>query len=702
MNKFIFITSSNIRKIYSNLDISVRPVDDLKSFTFIVVATSISVIAYIFGGIVEISIGDRSLSDLWGQFEIWHALSMIVSLFIATSDGINNRLNNGLKEIHSNKWFKGVLILIPTPLFMWISSEFWIHEISTLELFSWAVVVAFVSIFYFFTSGLKGINNFLTEAIDSDAGIATKIIKHCKHNNQKIIYAGGGSFGDVLNLLENAAVKEEDLTMVFDINTISNEAGLIEKSEFAFENKCKVETILHEIYNKGLMKTFRDLDSFAKEIDPKNKSEGANKIEAHHIHKSNYINDIKVPISTPEYLRNKCLSKHKNDLHSASLIYAFFFNSSSGLDNEISFCTKKEIEIFNKKIIKKIQEADSFDYSGVLSGLWDITSNLKNDKKLISNKSIKALCSLQELEIFWPIVYYTFEDSLFLSKLSKSMTVTNLDLSFNEIIGIYNILFTLGEYSQAQSILESTAISYDFSWECKSLSIKVQQRIIDQNFKNQLLKIKEKYKPFKELDKKKQEALLAPAYQVSDLQYFDLFSSENKRVNSPQKNHHSYLDFINNLAWIGTRIQKDEQLFSKITLQINQLLDNVEKILSRSAINNIPPNEIWHFHNNSANFYQRLLEFNSGNQDYLKKAINHHYKSINVKSIDIKWLSGSLINYATFVKDNNNMITSAGITFMDGYSCSDKDVMELAELSKKYKSQIYDLDEIIYPRTFLE
>ena len=635
-------------------------------------ATLISVIAYIFGGIVEISIGDRSLSDLWGQFKIWHFLSVALSLFIATS--------NSLKVINSSKWFKSVIILVPVPLFMW-ASDFWSLGIGEKDLFSWTAVVAFVSIFYFFTSGLKGVDNFLMEVIDSDAGIAIKIIRHCKRNNQRIIYAGGDvdNFSNTLNLLKNAAVKEGYLEMVFDIGSISDVYSLIDGSEFIFENNCKVEAILYEIYNKGLMKKFRDLDEFALKVDPENTLKNENEIEAHYIHTSNYINDIKIPILTPEYLREKCLSKYKNDLYSASLIYAFFFNLPLNLDREICFCTKQEVEIFNKKIIKKIpydsrQETESFHYSGVLLGLWNITNSFKNDSKKISNQSIKALCFLQKIEVYWPIVSYTFEDDLFLSKLSKSMSVENLELSYNEILGIYNILFTLGEYTQAKSLLESTALSYEFSWEYKSNLLKVQQRLISQNIDTDL----------------------------ADKEYYNLFMNGYNNIHDLKEGSCESLGFINNLVWVGTRVKEDEELFSKIVLPISELLNNAEQILSRSVINNIPPNEIWHFHNNSANLYERLLEFNQGNCDYLERAVSHYYKSIHVQKIDIKWLSGSLINYAMFVsnKDNKSMINN--IQLQNGYTSNSRDVLELARLSYKYKSQIYDLDEVKYPREFLE
>jgi hypothetical protein len=670
MNKYIFVTSSDIRKIHSNLDTPTSPIDDLKSFTFIMVATLISVIAYVFGGIVEISISDRSLSDLWDQFEIWHILSMVVILFIVTS--------NSLKMGNLSKWIKSVVILIPVPLFMW-ASDFWALGIGDKNLFSWTAIVAFVSIFYFFTSGHKGVVNFLMETIDSDAAFAIKIVRYCKRNNQIIIYACGDSanYVNTLNLLKNASVKEDCPEMVFDIATISIETIPVDKSEFVFEKKCKVEAILYEIYDKGLMKKFQDLDKTAKNINPKDTLTNDNRIESHYIHMSSHIDDIRIPISTPEYLRNKCFSKYKNDLLSASLIYDFFFNLCSDFNNEISFCTRKEIECFDEKIIKEVssKEGDSFYYAGMLAGLWDITNSLKNDSENISSQSIKALCLLQEKEFFWPIVAYTFSDNSFLSKLSKSMTVNNLDLSFNEITGIHNILFTLGEYSQAEFLLESAASSYDFSWEFKSMLLKTQQRLIDQNF---------------DVD-------------LADKEYYNLFMREYNYVCGSKVGLFGYLDFINNLTWIGTRIKNNEQLFNKIILPINELLGNAKKMLSLSEINNIPPNEIWHFHNNSANFYERMLEFNPGNQDYLKKAINHYYKSINVHNIDIKWLSGSLINYAMFVSDknNNNLITDKCIALMDGYSCSNKDITELTKLSYKYKSQIYDLDEIKYPREFL-
>lgn len=671
MNKYIFVTSPDIRKIHSNLDAAASPIDDLKSFTFIMIATLISVIAYVFGGIVEISIGDRSLSDLWDQFEIWHVLSMVVSLFIATS--------NSLKMINSSKWIKSVVILIPVPLFMW-ASDFWALGIGDKNLFSWTAIVAFVSIFYFFTSGLKGVDNFLMETIDSDTGIAIKIVRYCKRNNQIIIYAGGDSvnYGHTLNLLKNASVKEDYPEMVFDIATISIETMPVDKPEFVFEKKSKVEAILYEIYNKGLMKKFRELDNTALNTSPKDTLTSVNRIEAHYIHMSSHINDIRIPISTPDYLRNKCFSKYKNDLHSASLIYDFFFNPCSDFGDEISFCTRKEIEFFNKTIIKKVssKEDDSFYYAGVLAGLWDITNSLKNDSENISNQSVKALCLLQEKEIFWPIVSYTFADSSFLSKLSKSMTDKNLDLSFNEITGIYNILFTLGEYSQAKSLLDSTSTSYDFSWEYKSMLLKVEQRLIDTN---------------SDVD-------------IADKDYYSLFMSNFNKLGDFKECLFGQLDFINNLIWIGTRIKNNEDLFNKLILPINHLLSGIEKTLSLSSIYSIPPNKVWHFHNNSANFYERMLEFNPGNQDYLKNAINHYYKSINVHNTDVKWLSGSLINYAMFVSDKNNsdLIADKGVVLMNGYSYSNEDVIELAKLSLKYKSQIYDLDEIKWSREFIK
>jgi len=671
MNKYIFVTSPDIRKIHSNLDAPSSPIDDLRSFTFIMIATLISVIAYVFGGIVEISIDARSLSDLWGQFEIWHVLSMVASLFVATS--------NSLKMINSNKWIKSVMILIPVPFFMWVS-DFWSGNIGDTSLFSWTAIVAFVSIFYFFTSGLKGVGTFLMETIDSETGIAIKIVRYCKRNNQIIIYAGGDSanYGHTLNLLKNASVKEDCPEMVFDIATISIETMPVDKSEFVFEKKSKVEAILYEIYDKGLMKKFQELDDDLKTSKKDTlTSVNRNRIEAHYIHMSSHINDIRIPISTPDYLRNKCVSKYKNDLHSASLIYDFFFNPCSDFGDEISFCTQKEIEFFNETIIKKVssKEDDSFYYVGVLAGLWDITNSLKNDSENISSQSIKALCLLQEKEIFWPIVSYTFVDSSFSSELSKSMTVKNLDLSFNEITGIYNILFTLGEYSHAKSLLDSTSTSYDFSWEYKSMLLKVEQRLIDAN---------------SDVD-------------IANKDYYSLFMSEFNKLGGSKEFLFEQLDFINSLIWIGTRIKEDEDLFNKLVLPINSLLSGVEKTLTLSSIDSIPPNKIWHFHNNSANFYERMLGFNPGNQDYLKNAINHYYKSINVHKTDVKWHSGSLINYAVFVsnKNNSDLIADKGVVLMNGYSCSNEDVIELAKLSLKYKSQIYDLDEIKHPREFI-
>ena len=671
MNKYIFITSSNIREIYSNLDVPASPIDDLKNFTFIMIATLISVIAYVFGGIVEISVGERSLSDLWGQFEIWHILSIVASLFIATST------LNSLKMLNSRKWIKSVVILIPVPLFMWMS-DFWALGIGEKNLFSWTVIVAFVSIFYFFTSGRKGVENFLTEIIDSDIAVAVKIVRYCKRNNQQIIYVGGDSanYGQTLNLFRDASIKEGCSDMVFDISDISIETmSAVDKSEFIFENKGKVKTILHEIYNKSLMKIFLELDETL--LEKEDTLSSGNKLEAYCIHFSSHGDNIKIPISTPNYLRNKCFSKYKNDLHSAVLIYDFFFTCSD-YDNEISFCTRKEIIFFNEKIITKIpskdKNDDSFYYAGILAGLWDITNSLKNNNEDINSQSIKALCSLNEKEIFWPIAAYTFLSSSFLSNLYKSMTVKSLSLSFNEITGIYNILFTIGEYSKAKSLLNTTLTSYDFSWEYKSLILRVEQRLISKNSNTD----------------------------IANKDYYSLFMSEFNKLGGFKEFLFEQLDFINNLIWIGTRIKKDEDLFNKLALPIDSLLSGVEKTLSFSSIDSISPNKIWHFHNNSANFYERLLDFNPGNQDYLKNTITHYYKSINVHNADLKWLSGSLINYAEFVDKNKKyLITDKSVVLRNGYSCSDEDIIELVKLSYKYKSQIYDLDEIKYPRRFL-
>lgn len=679
MNKhiFIFITSSDIRTIYNNLHISTSLINSLKNFFFVFIVTLISVIAYVFGSLIEISIGARSLANLWSQFEIWHILGLVIILLIATSHSLN--------KLKFFKWIKGIIILVPIPLFMWMP-DFWGLGIVEKSLFSWAIVVAFVSIFYLLTSGLKSVDAFLAEALDSDIGLGRKIIRHCKKNNQKIIYTGNVS--NSLDILKNAALKENSPEMVIDINTISSGISFTKENSFSFEDNCKVHSVLYEIYKKGLLRQFQSLNELVLKADSKkaDQNNSENIIEACYIHKSSNINNVKIPIATSAFLRNNCCSENKNALHSASLIYALFFNSSAKSDEEIVYCNKKELDNFYEKIIRQFPDKhiklDSFEYSGVLSGLWDIKTALKNDAGGISEKSIKALCYLQEKEIFWPIMSYIFDNDDFLSRLIKLIDNTNSNLTLNDILGVCDIMFNLGSYAQAKHLIESTLSTYDFSWKYKSLLLKVNQRLISTNSS-------------KEADANKK--------------YFDLFMSEYNNMQGFDDEQIAntetldYLDFINILVWTGTRIKKDQALFDKITPPIQQLFKQTNKILRSSDADGIPPNKLWHFLNNSANFHERLFELNKNNHRDLEKSINYYYKSIYVRKADIKWIGGSLINYANLMslEISKNTIIDKNISLKNGYSCDEKDILRLAELSLKYKAQIYDLDEISYPREFI-
>jgi len=267
---------------------------------------------------------------------------------------------------------------------------------------------------------------------------------------------------------------------------------------------------------------------------------------------------------------------------------------------------------------------------------------------------------LREYEIYWLWNELNEKNSSLMDDLESAFAEVNIALSVKDVIAIQEMKFALDQFNI--EFLQKHLISYVDTYIYKSLTIRASQREALRKKENKVkdekkLKAEELKYDFNNLTPEQDEEVekkakteikkLEDGYDEKMATMFceDILMFKTKKT---MENNVDTIHAYSSILWVFTRI-KNEEIFKRVHKEAKSLLDEFTEVLRNIPIDDIPANELWHYHNTFANYYERLAEFEIDREKNILKALEFYLYALKVNGADLKWISGSQSNIASLL-----------------------------------------------------
>jgi hypothetical protein len=358
---------------------------------------------------------------------------------------------------------------------------------------------------------------------------------------------------------------------------------------------------------------------------------------------------------------------------------------------------------------------------GFTAGL-DKLINLPEEKfkltTLECENIIEAIVVLRKYEIYWFWYELNSNNPPLMDNLESAFAKVNITLSIKDVIAIQEMKFALDQFNV--EFLQKHLISYVDTYLYKSLSIRASQRKALQELQKEMRKAKrqkaeelgydfnnliqaEEGRVEKEVETEIKRLKYGYDEEMATMFCDDILVFKTKKT---MENNVDTIHAYSSILWVFTRI-KNKEVFERVHKEAKNLLDEFTEVLRNIPIDDIPANELWHYHNTFANYYERLVEFGIKIEKNTEKALESYLYARKVNGADRKWISGSFSNIADFlycyvyIKKDEELSAECCqlLVNLAGEDGTDvKTIIEKYSLkSIKMKLEIFDKSDVAFP-----
>jgi hypothetical protein len=525
--------------------------------------------------------------------------------------------------------------------------------------------------------------------------------------------------------------------------------------EYKFEDK-KIRFVLHELLSKMNIPFWEKAQEQVKQ-----------KIENEHpkLKEKGFKYATELPCITPSEIL-QCWTGDRNQLKLASQIYASVLGAESSENQNVQICTRESIELLehlckdqelsqildealaneklelnDKQVSAQIINASSGDARRLINivkkialdklavldaqSVGELLKNERSNNKLVLEKGftagldklinlpeekfklttleceniIEAIVVLRKYEIYWFWYELNSNNPPLMDNLESAFAKVNITLSIKDVIAIQEMKFALDQFNV--EFLQKHLISYVDTYLYKSLSIRASQRKALEELKKEMEKA-EKQKAEKEVETEIKRLKGGYDEEMATMFCDGILVFKTKKT---MENNVDTIHAYSSILWVFTRI-KNKEVFERVHKEAKKLLGEFTEVLRNIPIDDIPANELWHYHNIFANYYERLVEFGIEIEKNTEKALESYLYALKVNGADRKWISGSFSNIADFLycyvyKKEGQLSAKCCQLLVNLVGEDETDFKKIIEKyslkSIKMKLEIFDISDISFP-----
>ncbi len=606
---------------------------------------------------IDASIPDDPGATLLGRTNPWHASFIAIIVFISAILVEERKVDWGIL-----KYISVMLVYIAGALgiIFLISYLPWLDGTSIQNGMSkyfdtgytstWLFVL-FIALFIVISLGEDNLTSIAATLLNHDSAIADRIVKMLEVNKMTgVVVSNDGHF-----LLDN-----KYLGTIKSLKDCNDCFKITDKYKFDDKN---IVLVLHELLSKMNIGFWEKAKEKAKE-----------KIESEYpkLKEKGFEYATELPCVTPSKIFQSWKGD-RNQLKLASQIYESVLDAKSSENKNVQICTFESLELLkhvckeNEKTIKNVISNNNLalerGFTAGLDKLINFSDQSGGKFKLTTlecENIIEAIVVLREYEIYWLWNELNEKNSSLMDDLESAFAEVNIALSVKDVIAIQEMKFALDQFNI--EFLQKHLISYVDTYIYKSLTIRASQREALRKKENKVkdekkLKAEELKYDFNNLTPEQDEEVekkakteikkLEDGYDEKMATMFceDILMFKTKKT---MENNVDTIHAYSSILWVFTRI-KNEEIFKRVHKEAKSLLDEFTEVLRNIPIDDIPANELWHYHNTFANYYERLAEFEIDREKNILKALEFYLYALKVNGADLKWISGSQSNIASLL-----------------------------------------------------
>jgi hypothetical protein len=642
---------------------------------------------------IDASIPDKE--SLLGRTNPWHALSIAIIVFVSAILVEKRKVDwSILKYISVMLLYIGLALgfIIAMSYLPWwdgTSIQDGMSKYFDTEYTSTWLFVLFIALFIVISLGEDNLTSIAATLLNHDSAIADRIVK-MMGAKIGVVVSNDGHF-----LLDNKY--SETIKSLKDCNDLFHLTD-----EYEFEDK-NIRFVLHELLSKMNIPFWEKAQEKVKQ-----------KIEEKHpkLKEKGFKYATELPCITPSEIF-QCWTGDRNQLKLASQIYESVLGAESSENQNVQICTRESIELLehlcmcndDAQSVEKLSKKDNNKLvleKGFTAGLDKLISLPEKKFKLTTlecENIIEAIVVLRKYEIYWFWYELNSNNPPLMDNLESAFAKVNITLSIKDVIAIQEMKFALDQFNV--EFLQKHLISYVDTYLYKSLSIRASQRKALEELKKEMEKA-EKQKAEKEVETEIKRLKGGYDEEMATMFCDGILVFKTKKT---MENNVDTIHAYSSILWVFTRI-KNKEVFERVHKEAKKLLGEFTEVLRNIPIDDIPANELWHYHNIFANYYERLVEFGIEIEKNTEKALESYLYALKVNGADRKWISGSFSNIADFLycyvyKKEGQLSAKCCQLLVNLVGEDETDFKKIIEKyslkSIKMKLEIFDISDISFP-----